>query len=86
MKFKRSITFVALMLMVSTLFFAQESALEQFEQELKKENTELSTIKCLFTQSRMMSVLADEVNKKGNSTSKFPAICCYCSTMATTSK
>jgi outer membrane lipoprotein-sorting protein len=65
MKFKKSITFVALMLMASTLFFAQESALEQFEQELKKENTELSTIKCLFTQSRMVSVLADEVNKKG---------------------
>ena len=83
MKFKRSITFVALMLMVSTLFFAQESALEQFEQELKKENTELSTIKCLFTQSRMMSVLR-RMNKKGQFYFQFPDML-YCSTMATTS-
>lgn len=54
----------AMSLMMSAV--AQDSALQQqFESELKAKNQDVTSIKCSFTQTRQVAVLANSVDKDG---------------------
>ena len=56
-----------LLMLVSIVSYAQNTNDKQmeFEQELKSKNENVSSIKCVFTQTREVSVLANTVNKDG---------------------
>ncbi len=72
MKIKDIMIVASLLLMACMPLQAQESTLKQFEQELKKGNANVTSIKSSFTQSRQMAVLANEVSKKGQFYFKTP--------------
>ncbi len=64
MKIKNII--ISLVLFLSMMTYAQAQDLEQrFQSELKLKNEQVTSIKCDFTQTRMVSVLANEVKKDG---------------------
>ena len=64
MKIKNIITSLILLLCVSS--YAQNDDLQQrFQNELRAKNEQVTSIKCDFTQSRMVSVLADITEKDG---------------------
>lgn len=56
-----------LLMLVSIVSYAQNTNDKQmeFEQELKSKNENVSSIKCVFTQTREVSVLANTVSKDG---------------------
>ena len=56
-----------LLILVNIVAFAQSTNDKQieFEKELKSKNESVTSIKCLFTQTREVSVLANTVNKDG---------------------
>lgn len=64
MKIKNIITSLILLLCVSS--YAQNDDVQQrFQNELKLKNEQVTSIKCDFVQSRMVSVLANSVDKEG---------------------
>lgn len=64
MKIKNIIT--SLILLLSVCCYAQNNDLEQrFQSELKLKNEQVTSIKCDFVQTRMVSVLANSVDKEG---------------------
>lgn len=73
MKIKDIMIVASLLLVACVPLQAQESTLKQFEQELKKGNANVTSIKSSFTQSRQMAVLANEVSKKGKFYFKTPS-------------
>lgn len=64
MKIKNII--ISLVLFLSMMTYAQAQDLEQrFQSELKLKNEQVTSIKCDFVQTRMVSVLANAVEKDG---------------------
>ena len=64
MKIKNIIMSLVLLLGISS--YAQSQDIEQrFQNELKLKNEQVTSIKCDFVQTRMVSVLANAVEKDG---------------------
>ncbi len=55
---------LTIVLVFTTSAFAQNR--QEFEQELKTKNADVTSIKCLFTQTREMSILTNVVKKDGD--------------------
>lgn len=64
MKIKYILLTIALVF--SAPIFAQNSINPMFKQELKTKNENVTSIECLFTQTREMSILANTVRKNGD--------------------
>lgn len=61
----KSLIFISLMLLSFSANAQQTNLQQQFENELKSKNNNVTSIKCFFTQTREMSVLAKTVRKDG---------------------
>ena len=63
---KTKIKFVILFFSMAVMTYAQENTTQYiFEQELRSNNEDITSIKCQFVQTRGMSVLASTVSKEG---------------------